>query len=135
MPSKSNLALLLSLVAAMLAGASLLVDTPVLGPQSSASANLQAQMRNFILDNPQVLFDAIQRHEEAQRAAEDDAIKAALIEHRKELLNSPSPVAGNPNGDVTIIEFFDYNCPYCRKAVPVINEAIKADNELRIVFK
>lgn len=139
MPLKSNLvlgaSLFLSIVAATLAGASLLLDIGVLGPRSSASSSLQAQMRNFILDNPQVLFDAIQRQEESQRAAENDAIKAALIEHKKELLNSPSPVAGNPNGDATIVEFFDYNCPYCRKAGPIINEAIKVDKGLRIVLK
>ena len=137
MTAKSDLmlgaSLFLSVIAAGLSGASLLVNSGVFGVAPSASRNIE--MRNFILDNPQVLLDAVQRHEESQQAAENDAIKTALVEQKKELLNGQSPVAGNPNGDVTIVEFFDYNCPYCRKAGPVITEAIAADKGLRIVYK
>jgi protein-disulfide isomerase len=44
-------------------------------------------------------------------------------------------VGGNPDGDVTLVEFFDYNCPYCRSVAPVMNEAEAADSQLRIVYK
>jgi protein-disulfide isomerase len=139
MPSKSNLilgaSLLLSAIAAVLAGASLLIAMGVFGPGPSASTSVQAQMRNFILDNTKVLLEAVQRHEESQQAAQNDEVKTALIQYRKELLNGQSPVSGNPSGDVTIVEFFDYNCPYCRKAGPILGEALAADKGLRIIFK
>jgi protein-disulfide isomerase len=139
LPSKSTVilgaSLALSVVAAVLAGASLLITIGVFDPTSSASTSTQAQMRSFILDNPEVLLEAVQRHEEAQQTAQNDEVKTALVQHKKELLSGLSPVAGNPNGDVTIVEFFDYNCPYCRKAGPILGEAIAADKGLRIVYK
>jgi protein-disulfide isomerase len=49
--------------------------------------------------------------------------------------DAASPVAGNPKGDVTLVEFFDYNCPYCRKAAPIIEELARGDPNLRLVFK
>jgi protein-disulfide isomerase len=54
----------------------------------------------------------------------------------EELVNDPtSPVGGNPDGDVTLVEFFDYNCPYCRRVAPVMAAAEAADGKLRIVYK
>src|SRR3546814_18088032 len=46
-----------------------------------------------------------------------------------------SPVTGNPDGDVSLVEFFDYNCPYCRRVAPVVADAEAADPQLRIVYK
>jgi protein-disulfide isomerase len=139
MPSKSNLilgaSLFLSVIAVGLAGASLLVTTGGFGSAPSTSTSIDEEMRNFIIDNPQVLLEAVQRHEESQQAAENDAIKTALIQHKEELLGGQSPVSGNPNGDVTVVEFFDYNCPYCRKAVPIVVDALNADKGLRVVYK
>ena len=56
--------------------------------------------------------------------------------YENDLLNDPmSPAAGNPEGDVTIVEFFDYNCPYCRKVAPMIAEFLRDDPELRVIYK
>jgi protein-disulfide isomerase len=135
MPSKLNLmlgvSLVLSVVAAVLAGTSLLLTMGVFHP----TLNVQAQMRRFILDNPEVLLEAVKRHEESQQTAQEEEANTALAQHKKELLGGQSPVGGNPNGDVTIVEFFDYNCPYCRKAGPIVSEATAADEGLRIVYK
>ena len=52
------------------------------------------------------------------------------------ILNDPgAPVGGNPKGDVTIVAFFDYNCPYCKKAQPVIDELVRTDGNIRLVYK
>jgi protein-disulfide isomerase len=62
--------------------------------------------------------------------------QAALTSHSQEIFgDADSPVGGNPKGDVTLVEFFDYNCPYCRQTVPVIAQAEAADPLLRVVYK
>jgi len=55
---------------------------------------------------------------------------------RDAVLNDPAiPAAGNPTGDITIVEYFDYQCPYCKKVHPVVSEVVKEDGKIRLVFK
>ena len=55
---------------------------------------------------------------------------------RESVLNDPAiPAAGNPHGDITIVEYFDYQCPYCKKVHPVLSEVVKEDGKVRLVFK
>jgi protein-disulfide isomerase len=62
--------------------------------------------------------------------------QTAIVAHDQELLrDTDSPVGGNPQGDVTLVEFFDYSCPYCRQMVPLLAEAETADPQLRVVYK
>jgi protein-disulfide isomerase len=62
--------------------------------------------------------------------------QAALASHREDVFRDPdSPVGGNPEGDVTLVEFFDYNCPYCRQTVAVIAQVEAADPRLRVAYK
>ena len=89
-----------------------------------------------ILDNPEIIMEAVailqQREEEAQAAA----AVVALQENRELLFNDPeAEVFGNPNGDVTLVEFFDYNCHYCRIAGPRVAELLETDPNLRIVMR
>lgn len=62
--------------------------------------------------------------------ADDDVVS------KDDILNDPqAPTAGNPNGDLTIVDFFDYNCPFCKKAAPNLERAVKADGKIRLVYK
>jgi protein-disulfide isomerase len=73
-----------------------------------------------------------------RRQAEAAAARqhAAIVENRSELLDdSASPVGGNPDGDVTLVEFFDYRCAYCRRVVSSMRALLDEDRELRVVFK
>ena len=66
---------------------------------------------------------------QAQRAT-------TLAERRQEIFEDPNaPVAGNPKGDVTLVEFFDYRCPYCKQVTPAIDALLGEDKQLRIVYK
>ncbi len=65
-----------------------------------------------------------------------DGLAAVIEARRSEIYDDPqAPVGGNPEGDVTIVEFFDYNCPYCREVAAVLEELVSSDPGVRIVFK
>lgn len=93
-------------------------------------------VRDYILSNPQIVIDAINRYEELEQLRVAAEAQLALIENWDSLANSPdSASVGNPDADVTIIEFFDYNCSWCRRAMPILMTLLKEDPNLRIVFK
>jgi protein-disulfide isomerase len=120
------LSLIVSTLAATFSGLALLVVMGFLPPLRSPPS-FDAQARSYLLKHPEVLVESIKRLEDQ---------KHALVVNKDEILNSQSsPTAGNPDGDVTLVEFFDYRCPYCRKAGPILKEAIQADKGLRVVFK
>ncbi len=96
----------------------------------------ERRVRAYLLDNPEVIAEAAQRLQARRRAAERSEVQAVLKARADEIFHDPaSPIGGNPEGDVTLVEFFDYNCPYCRRVAPVMIEAEDADPNLRIVYK
>ena len=81
-------------------------------------------------------MEAVKRYQERKRAAEEGEAKSVLKARANEVFRDPdSPVGGNAKGDVTLVEFFDYNCPYCRRVGPLMIQAEAADAKLRIVYK
>ncbi|MCK1277379.1 DsbA family protein [Bradyrhizobium sp. 61] len=95
----------------------------------------EQRVRNYLLAYPEVVGEALSRLE-AKQGELQAAAEAALKSHEAEVFQDPdSPVGGNPNGNVTLVEFFDYNCPYCRAMTPVMAKAEAADPQLRIVYK
>ena len=96
----------------------------------------EQRVRDFLLEHPEVIMEAVQLLQERQRAAEAEGLKRTIAARRDEIFNDPSaPVGGNPSGDITVVEFFDYNCPYCRRVAPTLTEVEEADTNLRIVYK
>jgi protein-disulfide isomerase len=96
----------------------------------------EQRVRDFLLEHPEVIMEAVQLLQERQRAAEAESLKRTIAARRDEIFNDPSaPVGGNPSGDVTVVEFFDYNCPYCRRVAPTLAGVEEADANLRIVYK
>ncbi|PAQ05061.1 hypothetical protein CIT26_32960 [Mesorhizobium temperatum] len=94
------------------------------------------RIHDYILAHPEVIMEALQSLDARQREAEAKAAKAALAARADEAFRDPdSPVGGNASGDVTIVEFFDYNCPYCRQVAPIMAQAAADDPQLRIVYK
>lgn len=94
------------------------------------------EIRAYLLDNPEVLMEAIgvleQRQAEAQDAMDADLVKV----NADALFNDGfSHVAGNPDGDITIVEFVDYQCGYCRKSYDVVQELLEKDTGVRLILK
>ena len=93
-------------------------------------------IRDYLMANPEVVRDAIDELQRKQNEEEQAAQVAAIGDNRDLLFSSPRQVVmGNPNGDVTLIEFFDYNCGYCKRALEDMMVLMKADPKLRVVLK
>jgi protein-disulfide isomerase len=93
-------------------------------------------IHDYILQHPEVVIEALQSAEDKMKAQGEERARAAVVERRQELLDDPTaPVAGNPKGDVTVVEFFDYRCPYCKQVEPALEALLKEDRQLRIVYK
>lgn len=106
------------------------------GMTSEEKQRFNALIRQYILDHPDVVIESLQAYQARQRAAEQQESQAALVALKDEIENDPSaPVAGNAQGDVTIVEFFDYRCGYCKQVLPSIRKLIETDGNIRYVFK
>ena len=89
-----------------------------------------------ILENPQIVMDAVTILQAREAEAAEAQAQAAMGENRDALEQDPNaPVLGNPEGDVTVVEFFDYNCPYCRRAASEVASLIENDGDVRIVYR
>jgi protein-disulfide isomerase len=93
-------------------------------------------IKTYIQQNPQQIVDSVTKYQiEQQRKSEEDAVKK-VSEKLPEIQNNPlDPIAGNPQGDVILVQFFDYSCGYCKRLVPAITELLKEDKNVKIVFK
>ena len=96
----------------------------------------RAEVRAYLLENPEVIFEAIQILEQ-RREQESQAADRELVANNASALfdDGFSFVGGNPNGDVTIVEFLDYRCGYCKRAHPVIEELLERDPNIKLVVK
>lgn len=93
-------------------------------------------VREYLLANPEIIRDVVQALEAKEQAAQLELQTKGLEEHADALYRSPDdPVAGNPDGKVTMVEFFDYNCGWCKKGIAEVLASLKEDKELRIVLK
>jgi protein-disulfide isomerase len=120
---------------------SLVALAPVATAQPATFTEQQKQaigqiVRDYLLQNPELLQEVMAELEKRQSEQQRVSQASALKEWRQTLLNAPhSIIAGNPQGDVTLIEFFDYNCGYCKRALSDVRTLAKADPKLRIVLK
>jgi len=98
--------------------------------------SIESIVRDYLTKNPDVVIDILQA-EKAKRDREADVKTAALIaEHQREIYENPqTPVGGNPHGKVSLVEFFDYRCPYCKQSQPSLEKLTLEDPELRLVYK
>lgn len=97
---------------------------------------LEQIIQQYLLENPDVLVEALNTYQQRQRLAEEDRKQQALVENLAELRTDPNtPVVGNPDGDVVIVEFFDYRCGYCRRVVQDLRALVEEDGNIRLAMK
>jgi protein-disulfide isomerase len=104
------------------------------------SGELDQRIRDYILANPSVIAAALPQAQaiiaQEQLAAKVAKLQKGILDNHDALLADPrDPVIGNPNGDVTVVEFFDNECPYCKSLAPEIDKLIAQDPHVRVVMK
>jgi len=125
------------------AGALLAVGTVKPGQLAAAStavpgdkAALGKTIREYLLANPEVLVEAMQELERKQDGQRDAVAQKGVQENQAELFRDPdSPIGGNPNGDVVIVDFNDYQCPYCKRTHQAIKSVVGADGRVKVIYK
>ncbi|MEQ8367525.1 MAG: DsbA family protein [Roseicyclus sp.] len=99
-------------------------------------AAFRSEIRAYLLENPEVLMEAIAVLENRQNAAEQEAAMMAVAANSEALFNSAFDyVGGNPDGDIVMVEFLDYRCSFCRRAHPEVAELVESDGNIRIIVK
>jgi len=113
------------------AGAGDSADAP-----AAASPSIDQQISQYLKDHPEEVLTALklaQANAEKQKAAD---AQLAVAEKQDQIFNNPAdPVVGNVNGDVTVVEFFDYRCPYCKRVSDSLMTLVKDDPKVKVVFK
>ena len=121
------------------AAVALAVLSPAVQAQSVPAEQRQAieqVVREYLLKHPEVIVEAIDELQKRERADEERKAKQGLSQNKGKLFNDPaSPVGGNPNGDVTLVEFFDYQCGYCKSVMADVQRLMKDDGKLKFVYK
>lgn len=116
---------------------------PVQGSEDLASpfdadekAAIREEVRRYILENPEIIVEAVEILRQRQRQEAQARRQGAIEAHRAALVDAGRlPVFGNPDGDVTVVEFFDYRCPYCRRVAPDLFKAVESDGNVRLILK
>lgn len=99
-------------------------------------AEIVAIVRRALIADPTILRDAVAALQESDAAQRDAAARSAIAQAGPALTRAPGdPVAGNPRGDVTVVEFYDLRCPYCRRMMPVMEALLRQDPRVRLVYK
>jgi protein-disulfide isomerase len=92
-------------------------------------------VREALKQDPTILRDALEAMKDDDTHHEADASRAAILAHRDSMVTPDDPVAGNPKGTITIVEFFDTRCPYCRRMEPTMAQLLQQDHSVRLVYK
>lgn len=125
-------------LAGLVAGASLWAAAPVAADEFSPAqkTGIEKIVRDYLLSNPEVIREAIDELEKRQKAAEGALREKVVSEQGAKITHSANQaVVGNPDGDVTLVEFFDYNCGYCKQSLASIAKLIEGEPKLRVVLK
>lgn len=99
-------------------------------------AEIVAILREALKSDPSILRDAIETLQADEGRAQEAAARSVIAARRDALVSDPAdPVAGNPAGDVTVVQFYDTRCPYCRRMLPTLAALLRAEPKLKLVYK
>ena len=124
--------------APLLAAAAIALAAPASAQSFSEPqrGEIEKIIKDYLIKHPEVLQEAMAELEKKQAVAESEKARSAIKTHSEAIFNSPRQVTlGNPQGDVTFVEFFDYNCGYCKRALTDMMELMGKDPKLKVVLK
>ena len=93
-------------------------------------------VRDYILKNPGIIVEAIEILRAQQKETAADRTRQMIVRYKDDIFKDrTAPIAGNADGDVIVVEYFDYQCPYCKRVAPIIRKLLKEDRNIKYVFK
>jgi len=140
----------LPIVATMLLTSAALGQSPAVPPNQTPAAETPAPqgfsadqtreieniVKNYLVQHPEVLQEAMDALDKHQKEADAEKARVTIKDNKATIFNSAHQVVlGNPDGNVTMVEFFDYNCAYCKRALPDMMSLLKTDPDLKFVLK
>jgi protein-disulfide isomerase len=109
-------------------------SAPVFTPEQKSA--IEKIVKDYFMAHPEAMLDIQNALEAKMEKIQADKLKTALKENAAEIYKRPgAPVAGNPNGDITVVEFFDYNCGYCKRAFTDMSKLVEKDSKIKLVLK
>jgi len=101
-----------------------------------SKSDIENIVREFILQHPEVLMESVQSYRERERVETQERSNAAIGANRSDLLDDPtSPVIGDAGAGIAIVQFFDYQCGYCRRVAPTVSKLLEEHKNVRVIFK
>jgi len=102
----------------------------------TSKADIERIVRGYLLDHPDLIVEALKRMDQKETEEKLSLMQEGAKTHASQLFHEPGAISvGNPNGDVTIVEFFDYHCTYCRKVVGDLTSLVKQDGNIKLILK
>ncbi|MDE1900724.1 MAG: DsbA family protein [Alphaproteobacteria bacterium] len=112
-------------------------DAPAPAFTDAQRAEIESIVKDYLTkEHPEVLAEGLQNLQKQEQDSADAKSKSAVNDAKARVFDDPnSPVGGNPKGDVTVVEFFDYQCPYCKASHKAVTELLKDDKNVRFIYK
>jgi len=105
-------------------------------PMSDAQKKeIQKVVHDYLVSNPEVLLEASQAYQQKQQESMKEQAQTSIQQNTDQIFEGKLTTAGNPKGNVTIVEFFDYQCIHCKKMAPTMESLIQKDSDLRVIYK
>lgn len=115
--------------------AAALLTLTVISACSKQTASDQ-QIKNYILAHPEVLVESLTKYQQQESQADNKKAEAEIGKQSDAIFKNPnSPIIGNPNGKSVIVEFFDYNCHYCKGILPDLKKVVAENKDVKVIFK
>jgi protein-disulfide isomerase len=114
---------------------------PAVAPAESSfspaqRAEIEGMIKNYLMTHPEVMVEVSKELEKRQASMQAETNKKVIVDKKASIFRAPTDfVAGNPKGELSVVEFFDYNCGWCKKAVDEVTKLTKAEPNVRIVMK
>ena len=100
----------------------------------SQTKDIEQIVKNYLMENPSLVADALKQHQINLAKADEKRRFDAVAKNQKLFKSKTFPSVGNPNADITVVEFSDYNCGYCKRAFADVEKAVKKQKNVRFVF-
>lgn len=116
-----------------------MIASPMVMAETSLSVEQKKEVEqivhDYLVSNPEVLVEASQALQQKQQKGMQEQAKSAILENADQLFTEKLAVTGNLSGNVTIVEFFDYQCIHCKKMNPVISDVVSKNKNVRVIYK